>query len=48
MVRVIIRNCNDWRLQSIAVICNSLAELDIQNPTVFAIVKQKILKMELA
>jgi hypothetical protein len=39
LVRTTIRNLSGWKVQSIAVVCNSLAELDITNPTVYTIVK---------
>jgi hypothetical protein len=35
-------------MQTIAVVCNSLAELDVQNTTLFSIVKNVILSAEQA
>ncbi len=37
-----IRHAKDYKLQSLAVITNALADLDVQNTTVFTIVKNVI------
>lgn len=42
LVRRTIRSAHEWKLQTLAVVTNALADLDIQNTTVFAIVKNVI------
>lgn len=46
LVKITIRNCKDYRLQSLAVITNALADLEVKNTTVFSIVKNVILDIE--
>eukprot|EP00347_Sterkiella_histriomuscorum_P015889 403355301 len=43
VMKLTIRHISDWKLQSLAVIANSLSKLEIKNPTVFNILKQHLL-----
>ena len=46
LVRTTIRHAKDYGLQSLAVITNALAELEVKNTTVFSIVKNVIIDIE--
>ena len=46
LVRRSIREIQGWRMQTIAQVANSLAELDVKNTTIFAIIKNVILTAE--
>jgi len=45
-VRRSIREIQGWRMQTIAQVANSLADLDVKNTTIFAIIKNVILTAE--
>ena len=47
LIKVTIKNANEYKLQSLAVIANSLGQLDIKNQTIFTIIKNIILKEHL-
>ena len=47
LIRTTIRNAKTYKLQTIGVISNALAEMEIQNTTYFNIVKNIILENEL-
>jgi hypothetical protein len=47
MIRITIRQCENWKFQTLAVVSNSLAELEVQNKTVFTIIKNKIMSLDL-
>ena len=44
LIKNTIQNANEFRYQSLAVVANSLAELDIKNQTVFQIIKTVLVK----
>jgi ribosomal protein L25 (general stress protein Ctc) len=44
LIKVSIKHAQEYKLQSLAVITNSLAQLDIQNGTYFSIIKNILLK----
>lgn len=44
LIKVTIKNCSEYKLQSLAVISNSMAQLGIQNKTFFEIVKTVLIK----
>ena len=46
LVRRTIREVNGWRMQTIAQVSNSLADLDVQNTTIFGIIKNIIMTAE--
>jgi hypothetical protein len=47
LIRTTIRNAKSYKMQTIGVISNALAEMEIQNTTYFNIVKNIILENEL-
>lgn len=47
LIKITIQNCQDYKMKTLAVIANSLAELDIKNKTVFNIIKTTILRQHL-
>ena len=47
LIKVTIQNSETYKMQTLAVIANSLAELDIKNKTVFTIIKTTILRHHL-
>lgn len=44
IMKMTIKHCQDWKLQSLAVIANSLSKLEIKNITVFTILKAHLLR----
>lgn len=44
IMKLTIKNCEEWRLQSLAVIANSLSKLEIKNITVFNVLKGSLLR----
>jgi hypothetical protein len=47
LVRTSIRNAKDWKLQTLAVVTNALADMEVQNVTLFTIVKNIVMEIEI-